>query len=140
MIRIFDDFTKCLMEVKKMLDKFDIRYKVFLIWFLAFITVWLIFLNIFPQKSLEYQLDRIEASIEMKDWSQANKYTTDLLKNFKKYKLFIQMNNATEALTTYEQSMGQLETTVKHEHESALEYIGALRESTNLVIKPFSGP
>lgn len=49
------------------------------------------------------------------------------------------MNNSTEALTTYEHTIGQLEITVRHKQESALEYVGALRESTNLVIRPFSG-
>ena len=60
--------------------------------------------------------------------------------NFKKNRLLIQMNNATEALIIFEHTIGQLEITVNNKQDSALEYIGALKDIMNLVIKPFSGP
>jgi hypothetical protein len=89
---------------------------------------------------MENQLNQIEESIGKKDWTQATKHTAEFKESFSRSKLLIQMNNSTEALTTFEHTIGQLEVTVRHKHESALEYVGALRESTNLVIKPFSGP
>ena len=123
-----------------MFDRLEIRSKIALIWLLAFIALWITFQSIFPLKSMEYQLDRIEESIEEKDWTEAREYTTEFKDNFTKNKMFIQMNNATEALTTFEHTIGQLEITVRHKQNSALEYIGALREAINLVIIPFSGP
>lgn len=123
-----------------MFDRFDIRYKIAFVWLIAFIALWITFQSIFPLKSMEYQLNRIEESIEVKNWTQANKYTSEFRDNFKKNIIFIEMNNSTEALTTFEHTIGQLEITVKHEKDSALEYIGALRAAMNLVIMPFSGP
>lgn len=123
-----------------MFYRFDIRYKIVLIWILAFTTMWITFQSILPLSSIEYELDKIEESIEKKDWIEASEYTAKFKENFKKNRVFIQMNNATEALTNFEHTIGQLEITVKHKQDSALEYIGALRETIDLVIKPFSGP
>lgn len=123
-----------------MFDRFDVRYKIAFVWVIAFIALWITFQSIYPVKSMEYQLNRIEQSIEVKNWAQANKYTSEFRNTFKKYRLFIQMNNSTEALTTFEHTIGQLDITVKHHKDSALEYIGALRAAMNLVVIPFSGP
>jgi hypothetical protein len=57
-----------------------------------------------------------------------------------KKRFLIQVNNSTEVFTVFEHTIGQLEVTVKHHQESALEYVGALRETLNLVVKPFAGP
>jgi|GEM_PF-1645091 hypothetical protein len=121
-------------------DKIDMRYKLMLVWLLAFISLWAIFQSIFPSNTMKHQLNKIEESIKNKDWKQANKYTFEFKNTFSKKRYFIQMNNSTEAFITFEHTIGQLETTVKYNQESALEYVGALEESLNLVIKPFSGP
>lgn len=123
-----------------MFDRFDIRFKLVVIWILAFSALWFAFQNIFPLQSMEKQLNAIEDNIEKKNWAQAKVYTDKFKANFEKNRTFIQMNNSTEALTTFEHTIGQLEITVNHKQDSAIEYVGALRESTNLVIKPFSGP
>lgn len=123
-----------------MFDRFDIRYKIVLIWILAFTTMWITFQSILPLRSIEYELDKIEESIEKGNWVEASEYTSKFKEDFKKNRVFIQMNNATEALTNFEHTIGQLDITVKHKQDSALEYIGALRETIDLVIKPFSGP
>lgn len=123
-----------------MFDRFDIRYKIVLIWILAFTTMWITFQSILPSRSIEYELDKIEESIEKGNWVEASKYTAKFKEDFKKSRMFIQMNNATEAFTNFEHTVGQLDITVKHKQDSALEYIGALRETIDLVIKPFSGP
>ncbi|WP_373845496.1 hypothetical protein [Clostridium sp.] len=123
-----------------MFDRFDIRYKIALVWLLGLIVLWTVFQNILPLNSMGYQLDQIEESIEKKNWTQASKYTAEFKDNFKKNRLLIQMNNATEALIIFEHTIGQLEITVNNKQDSALEYIGALKDIMNLVIKPFSGP
>lgn len=121
-------------------DKIDMRYKLMLVWLLAFINLWAIFQSVFPSNTLKDQLNKIEESIKNKDWKQANKWTFEFKNTFGKKRYFIQMNNSTEAFVTFEHTIGQLETTIKYNQESALEYVGALKESLNLVIKPFSGP
>ncbi|KZL91990.1 DUF4363 family protein [Clostridium magnum] len=123
-----------------MFDKIDIRYKLMAAWILAFASLWIMFHNILPLNIMSYQLNKIEENIKNEDWKEANKYTFQFKNTFSKKRFLIQMNNSTEALTTFEHTIGQLETTVKYNQESALEYIGALKESLNLVIKPFSGP
>jgi hypothetical protein len=123
-----------------MFEKSDIRYKLAVVWVLVFVGIWVIFHKSFPMKSMDQLLSQIEVSMEKEDWAQAKKYAAEFRESFRKNRVFIQMNNATEALTVFEQNIGQLETSVKHEQDSAFEYIGALRESINLVIKPFSGP
>lgn len=128
------------MEVKEMFDRYNIRYKLVVIWILAYAVLWCIFQSIFPVQAMELKLNQIEESIEKKDWNKAKEYTDMFKETFEKKKVFIQMNNSTEALTTFEHTIGQLEITVKHRQDSALEYVGALRDTTNLVIKPFSGP
>ncbi|MBV7274269.1 hypothetical protein JMF89_02950 [Clostridiaceae bacterium UIB06] len=123
-----------------MFDRYEVRYKIALTWILAFVVMWMVFQRILPLNSMKNQLNTIEESIEMNNWTQASEYTAKLKDNFMKNRMFIQMNNATEALTVFEHTIGQLEITVKYKQDSALEYIGALRETINLVIKPFSGP
>ena len=85
-----------------MFDRFDIRYKIALVWLLGLIVLWTVFQNILPLNSMGYQLDQIEESIEKKNWTQASKYTAEFKDNFKKNRLLIQMNNATEALIIFE--------------------------------------
>lgn len=111
-----------------------------LVWLLAFIGLWTIFQSTLPLNTMKYQLDKIEQSIVEDDWQQAIEYTAEFKDIFNKKRFFIQINNATEAFTVFEHTIGQLEVTVKNNQESSLEYIGALREILNLVIKPFSGP
>lgn len=123
-----------------MFDRFDVRYKLAIIWLLVFAGLWLIFKNIFPMNSMDQQLAKIEESIDKKDWNKASEYAKEFKENFKRNKVFIQMNNSTEALTAFEQAVGELEITVRYKQDSAIEYIGALRETINFVIKPFSGP
>lgn len=123
-----------------MFDRYKLRYKIALTWIFAFVVMWMTFQCILPLNSMRNQLNRIEESIEMNNWTQASEYTAKFKDNFMKNRMFIQMNNATEALTVFEHTIGQLEITVRYKQDSALEYIGALKETINLVIKPFSGP
>ena len=89
---------------------------------------------------MDDQLNKIQISIEQGDWSKANQYTEEFVHNFESNKFIIQINNATEALISFEHTVGQLKVTVKNKQDSSLEYVGALREIINLVVKPFSGP
>ena len=75
-----------------------------------------------------------------KDWNNAKKSMEQLNEIYDSKKAVIQMSNATEIYTTFELTMGQLEAAVKHEQDSAVEYIGALSSSLDFVMKPFSGP
>jgi hypothetical protein len=125
---------------ESMFDDYNIRHKIAIIWFLSFILLWIIFRNILPLKSMNYQLNKIQATIEQGDWKKADQYTEEFVHNFESNKFIIQVNNATEALISFEHTVGQLKVTVKNKQDSSLEYVGALREMINLVIKPFSGP
>lgn len=123
-----------------MFSKSDMRYKLMIVWFLAFIGLWMLFKYTFPINTMMKQLNVIEERIEEKDWEAAIDHTTRFKEIFNKNRYFIQMNNSTEAFLTFEHTIGQLEITVNHKQENAFEYIGALKESLNLVIKPFSAP
>ncbi|MCM0649638.1 DUF4363 family protein [Clostridium swellfunianum] len=123
-----------------MFDRYDTRFKIAIVWVVAFLGIWSLFQSYFPIKSMKQQLNQIEESIDKKDWVQAKENASRFKENFRRNRIFIQMNNATEAFTVFEQNIGQLETSVKHKQDSALEYVGALREAIDLVIKPFSGP
>lgn len=118
----------------------NMGYKVAVVWLLSFITVWIVFENIIPRDSILLQLNKIEESIQDRNWNEAKTEMNILKDTYKKNRLFVQMNNATEIFTTFEHTLGQLEITVKHEQEAAIEYVGALKETLNLVMKPFSGP
>jgi hypothetical protein len=82
----------------------------------------------------------LEKSIVNKDWEQANQYMDELKYTFEKKRYLVQINNATEIFATFDLTLGQLASSVKHNQDSSLEYIGALKETLKLVVKPFSGP
>ena len=123
-----------------MFDKFKIRDKVMLVWIIGFISTWIIFSCILPLSELNYHLDKIEQSIENKNWDEANRYTYQFIDIYSKKRFFILMNNSTEALTVFEQTIGQLEINVKNKQDSALDFVGALKSTIKFVIKAFSGP
>jgi hypothetical protein len=89
---------------------------------------------------MKNQLDEIERSIENNDWEKVNEYTTKFNDTYNRKHYLIKMNNSTEALTNFEHTIGQLIMSAKHNSESTLEYVVALREMLKLVVKPFSGP
>ncbi len=123
-----------------MLWKSDIRYKLMIVWVVAFLMVWVIFYSSFNMLGLEKDLDKIIECVENKDWNQAKTYTDKFTKSFFDKKYLIQVNNATEIFTTFEPAVRQMELSVKNKQESALEYAGYLKEGLNFVVKPFSGP
>jgi len=123
-----------------MFDKGDMRGRIALVWLLSFIILWTMFCLLLPLKTMNSQLDNIEQSIASDNWKQANEYTAQFIKTYEKSRYFIQTNNSTEILTSFEYIIGQLDLTVKYNQDSALEYIGALRASLNFVVKPFAGP
>lgn len=89
---------------------------------------------------MKIQLDKIEKGITNNDWKQAKAYADQFADTFRRKRFIIQINNATEIFTAFELTIGELEETVQHKQENALEHVGALRETLNLVVKPFSGP
>jgi len=123
-----------------MFSKIYMRYKIAFVWIIAFVSLWIVFQVKSPLNKMKYQLDKIEQSVAKKDWKQANEYTTEFRNTFINNRILIQTNNSTEAIISFDHTIGQLEITVKHNQESALEYVGALKELLNLVVKPFSGP
>lgn len=123
-----------------MFKKKDIRFKLALVWLAAFLGLWLLFYISFGLNSFEQTLDNIISAVEAGDWKGAEAYTARFVDSFYKKKYLLQMNNATEAYTTFEPSVRQLVTAVKNRQESALEYAGFLREGIYFVIRPFSGP
>lgn len=123
-----------------MFSKIYMRYKIAFVWMIAFVALWIVFQIKSPLNNMKYQLDMIEQSIVKKDWKQANEYTTQFRNTFINNRTLIQTNNSTEAVISFDHTIGQLEITVKHNQESSLEYVGALKELLKLVVKPFSGP
>jgi hypothetical protein len=118
----------------------EMRYTLSVVWILAFLGLFSIFQTTFPLKTFNNQLDLLEKSILNKDWEEANLYMTEFKDTFEKKRYFIQINNSTEMFGTFDLTLGQLDSTVRHNQDSALEYIGALKETLKLVVKPFSGP
>jgi hypothetical protein len=111
-----------------------------IVWLVCFILLWAIFTFLLPRNELKIQLNEIEESIVNKDWNKAKKSTEQFINTFNKKKAIIQMNNATEIYTNFQLVLGQLDSSVHYEQEAALEYVGALKGSIDLVIKAFSGP
>lgn len=127
-------------EVIEVFNKIEMRFKISILWLIAFICLWSAFRISFPIKAMKHQLDKIEQSIGNENWQQASNYTTQFTNTYNSKRFLIHMNNSTEILTTFEHTIGQLETTVKYNEKSALEFVGALRSSLDLVAKPFAGP
>lgn len=110
------------------------------VWLVSFLAMWIIFKAVLPDVDFNVHLDRIEKNVEGKDWNNAKKSMNELKNLYNRKKVVIQMNNATEIFTTFDLTMGQLESSIEHEQEAAIEYIGAIRESLDFVMKAFSGP
>ncbi|KAJ49806.1 ribosomal protein S4E [Clostridium tetanomorphum] len=118
----------------------DMRFVVGVIWIISFVVMWNIFNVLLPKNEFKIQLNQIEESVSKKDWNQARKSMVQLKNIYNRNRIFIQANNATEILTTFNYTMGQLDVSIQHEQNAALEYIGGLKSSLNLVMRPFSGP
>lgn len=110
------------------------------IWIICFIGMWIIFSIVLPNNEFDTYLNQIEKSVTSEDWNNAKKSMEELKNVYNKKRVAIQMNNATEIFTTFELTMGQLEASVKYEQDTAVEYIGAIRNSLDFVMKAFSGP
>ncbi|MBE6068756.1 MAG: DUF4363 family protein [Clostridium lundense] len=109
-------------------------------WIICFAVMWIIFSIVLPNDEFNTHLNQIEKSVTNKDWNNAQKSMEELKSVYNKKRVFIQMNNATEIFTTFELTMGQLETSVQHKQDAAIQYIGAIRNSLDFVMKAFSGP
>ncbi len=123
-----------------MFGKFDLRYKLAIVWIAGFLILWLFFYSTFQANSLKYDLDHIIKGIEDTDWEQADKFTTNFSNKYYGKKYIYQINNSTEMFATFEYSVRQLKLAVRNRQESALEYAGLLREGINYVAEPFTGP
>ncbi len=123
-----------------MFGKFDLRYKLAIVWIAGFLLLWFIFYSTFRADSLKYDLDQIIKGIENADWEQADKFTAKFSNNYCNRKYIYQINNSTEMFATFEYSVRQLKLAVRNRQESALEYAGLLREGINFVAEPFTGP
>lgn len=123
-----------------MFDKVDMRHIIAIIWVVCFALLWILFAKALPYKAMNSDLTSLEQNIKNKNWKQANRNMISLKATHDKYRKIIQMNNATEIYTNFEAVFGQLEVTVENKQDSAIEYVGALKESLKLVAKAFSGP
>jgi arginine utilization protein RocB len=99
--------------------------------------MWLIFNALLPKEQFKTHLDQIEKSAANKDWDEAKKSMKQLKNVYSSKRTVIQMNNATEILTTFDLTMGQLEASVEHEQDAAVEYAGALRGTLDFVMMHF---
>ncbi|WP_291639875.1 hypothetical protein [Clostridium sp.] len=116
------------------------RLAIAITWVISFAFMWIVFNALLPENEFNMKLDQIEKSVEIKDWKQAKKSMEELKKIYDKNVILIQTNNATEILTTFEFAIGQLDISIQHEQNAALEYIGGLKSSLDFVMKAFSGP
>jgi hypothetical protein len=118
----------------------DFRFLIGMIWIISFIVVWGIFSIFLPKNAFKNKLNQIEQSVSKQDWKEAKKSMAELKNIYNKNRILIQANNATEILTTFDYTIGQLDSSIKHEQNSSLEYIGGLKSSLDFVLKSFSGP
>lgn len=102
--------------------------------------MWTIFGFLLPKKQFETNLNNIEKYVRNKEWEEAKLSVEELSRIYKENEIIIQINNATEVLTSFQSVLGQLYISVEHKQDSAIEYIGALRATLDLVMQPFSGP
>jgi hypothetical protein len=126
--------------VRKLIGENRTRFIIVLVWLVCFIGMWLIFSAVLPKEEFTNHLNQIEKSASNKDWDKAKNSMSQLRNIYDNKRAVIQMNNATEILTTFDLAMGQLEASVEHEQEAALEYVGALKSTLDFVLKAFSGP
>ncbi|WP_291573227.1 hypothetical protein [Clostridium sp. UBA4548] len=116
------------------------RYKIMLTWVFCFLIMWILFEKMLPKHEFNSCLNNIEKSINNKNWAEAKKSTKELKNIYENNKVIIRTNNATEAMSTFQNTLGQLYISVDYEQETALEYIGALKESLDWVLDGFSAP
>jgi hypothetical protein len=116
------------------------RYMVAASWLISFVGMWLLFNALLPREQFKTHLNEIEKSVSVKDWDEAKRSMEQLKNLYNKKRTVIQMNNATEIFTSFDLTMGQLEASVGHEQEAAIEYVGALEATLDFVLKAFSGP
>jgi hypothetical protein len=128
------------MEVAIIKNKNDMRLAITITWVISFAFMWIILNTFLPKNEFNMELNQIEKSIEIKDWKQAKESMEQLKRIYNKNRILIQANNATEILTTFEFAIGQLDISVQHEQDAALEYIGGLKSSLDFVMNAFSGP
>lgn len=126
--------------MKILFDENKMRFYIAIAWMICFISMWAIFSGVLPNDEFNSYLNQIEKSVTNKDWNNAQKSMEELKSVYNKKRVVIQMNNATEIFTTFELTMGQLEASVQHKQDAAIEYIGAIRNSLDFVMKAFSGP
>ncbi len=118
----------------------NMRYILALSWLIAFICLWLLFHAAFDYTDIKNQITLLEKSIESKDWTQAQEYLVQFEKSYEAKRNLVRLNNSTEAFIILEHSIEQLDTTIKNNQESSLEYIGEIKGVLNFVLKPFAGP
>lgn len=123
-----------------MFRNIEMRYKIMLTWVLCFLVLWIAFEKALPKNEFSSCLNNIEKSINNKNWTEAKKSANELKKIYENNKIIIRTNNATEAMATFQNTLGQLYISVEYEQEAALEYIGALKESLDWVLEGFSAP
>ncbi|MCB2314222.1 DUF4363 family protein [Clostridium tagluense] len=121
-------------------NKNDMRLFIGTTWLISFVVMWILFNAFLPKNEFNMQLNKIEKSVSIKDWNQAKKSMDELKSIFNKNRILIQTNNSTEIFTTFEFALGQLDASIQHKQDAALEYIGGLKSSLDLVMKAFSGP
>ena len=118
----------------------DMRLAIGITWVISFSVMWVTFNAFLPINEFDIQLNQIEKSVTAKDWDQAKKSMEKLKRIYNRKRILIQSNNSTEVFTTFNYTIGQLDISIQHEQEYALEYIGGLKSSLNFVMKAFSGP
>ncbi|MBU3191124.1 hypothetical protein K9O30_17680 [Clostridium bowmanii] len=118
----------------------DMRLAIGITWVISFTVMWIIFNAFLPRIEFNLQLNQIEKSVSIKDWNQAKKSMEKLKSIYNRKRILIQSNNSTEIFTTFEFTLGQLDISIRHEQDYALEYIGGLKSSLNFVMKAFCGP
>lgn len=121
-------------------NKNDHRLAIGVTWIISFLVMWIGFTIFLPTNEFQFHLEQIEQNVYSKDWDQAKRSMEELKRIYNTKRTLIQANNATEILTTFNFTMGQLDSSLKHEQDAALDYVGGLRSSLKFVMKSFSGP
>lgn len=98
-------------------------------WLISFLIIYSMVGANLPIEDITSNLNQIEESIENNDWDQA-KISMEILKTiYNSNKALVQGSNANDTISTIDYIMGEIDTLIQNEEDSALEYIRGLKDS-----------
>jgi|GEM_PF-3160197 len=125
-----------------MFDKKGARTVVTVCWLTALIALILAYtFGMKPVRDAAFgKIDSLEQNIAARDWAQARSDQDALEKLWKKNKAAVQLNNLSPSVSRFEQELAQIKTLVRNQDQSALSYLGILRNTFDSITSLFPTP